>query len=245
MKTTKIFSVSLACLLALSAKAGTAIQPDPAKGKYFQVVMIWVKDPAKFQDYGQKVGPIVAKYGGNAERIISPVESFYGGTTAKEYEAPHMVNIVYYDDKEAYEAFEKDPEFLKIKHLRSESIEMAGIGGTVVDGELNLREVAARLYMIEFAYFSDEDGKKYQKYEKKTQAFSQRSGLHKERILKPDTKFGNIDLPDLVSIKFLDQASQKEQMESDKDHPKVEKLYGEAIRDLIWIEGKAAFVNLK
>ena len=232
-------------MLAVVAKASETLLPDPVQGKYFQVVMIWIKDPGKFQDYGQKVSPIVAKYGGNAERIISPVESFYGGTTAKEFEAPHMVNIVYYDSKEAYEAFERDPEFLKIKHLRTESIEMAGIGGTVLGGELNLQEVANRLYMIEFAYFSDEEGKKYKKYEQKARLFSERSGLHKERILHPDTKFGDIDLPDLVSIKYIEKAEHKAKMEADKDHPKVEKLYGEAIRDLIWIEGRAAFVNLK
>lgn len=245
MKITKIGSLSIAFMLAVAAKATETLQPEPVKEKYFQVVMIWIKDPVKFQDYGQKVGPIVAKYGGNAERIISPVESFYGGNTAKEFEAPHMVNIVYYDSKEAYEDFEKDPEFLKIKHLRTESVEMAGIGGTVLGGELSLQEVANRLYMIEFAYYSDQDGKKYEKYERKARAFSERSGLHKERILHPDTKFGNIELPDLVSIKYIEQAEQKAEMEKDKDHPKVEKLYGEAIRDLIWIEGKAAFVNMK
>lgn len=237
--------MSFAFMLAIVANASETLIPEPVPGKYFQVVMIWIKDPAKFQDYGQKVGPIVAKYGGNAERIISPVESFYGGTTAKGFEAPHMVNIVYYDSKEAYVAFENDPEFLKIKHLRTESIEMAGIGGTVLGGELNLQEVANRLYMIEFAYFSDEEGKKYKKYEQKARSFNERSGLHRERILRPDARFGDIDLPDLVSIKYIEKAEYKAKMEADKDHPKVEKRYGEAIRDLIWIEGRAAFVNMK
>lgn len=49
-----------------------------------------------------------------------------------------MVNIVYYDSKEVYEVFERDFEFLKIKYLRIEFIEMVGIGGIVLGGELNL-----------------------------------------------------------------------------------------------------------
>lgn len=214
------------------------------KGKYYQVVMIWLKDPAKFQEYGQKMGPIVARYGGNGERILTPVESFYGGKTGQGLTKPDMVNVVYYDSKEAYDNFENDPEFLKIKHLRSESIRMVAIGGKVKEGELKSGKVQDRLYMIEFGYFKDE-GKAYKAYQKASKGFNQRVGLNSERVLVPDQVWGDIELPDLVTIKYIDQASDKSRMESDPDHSKIEELYGAAMRDLIWIEGKAAFINME
>ncbi len=238
--------MSIVPALLLGSIASCASDGGQTKDKkYYQVVMIWVKDQEKFHEYSEKMGPIVAKYGGAGERIITPVSTFYGGATGKGLEAPHMVNIVYYDSKESYEAFEADPDFQKIVHLRSESIEMAGIGGFVEGGELTPGDVANRLYMIEFAYYSDENGKAYKQFEKDAKSYYARHQLKNERILKPDEVFGSIEMPDKVSIKFLKDKAQKPLLEEDPEHEKVEKNYGEAIRDLIWIEGQAAFVNMK
>lgn len=244
---TRVFTGLIALLLLVSCNVGASDTKNieehkevpSKKGKYYQVVLVWVKDPQKFQDYGAKMGPIVAKYGGRAERIMSPVNSFYGGETGKSLSQPHMVNIVYYDSKEAYEQFEKDPDFVKIKHLRSESIDMAGIGGTIEGGDLADGDLLQRLYMIEFAYYKDGHGKAYKDYRKKSKGFSERHGLRIERTLKPDAVFGNITMPDLVNVLYLEDASRKKAMEQDPQHAEVEKMYGEAIGDLIWIEGKA------
>ena len=226
------------------AKAFAGDFNDTEKERYYQVVLIWVKDPDKFQKYGELLGPIVSKYRGAGERIITPVSTFSAGSKADQMEAPHMINIVYYDSKEAYERFERDPDFLKIKHLREESIEMAGIGGEVLGGTLQSGAVSDRLYMIEFAYYADESGKAFEQYEKKTARYYQRHKLMKERVLNPDDVFGGIAMPDLVTIKYLEDEKDRSAMESDAEHATVEKLYGESIRDLIWIEGKAAFVNM-
>lgn len=60
-----------------------------------------------------------------------------------------------------------------------------------------------------------------------------------------DIKFGDIDLFDFVSIKYIEKVEYEVKMEVDKDYLKVEKFYGEVIWDLIWIEGWVVFVNLK
>ncbi|MDW3193754.1 MAG: DUF1330 domain-containing protein [Cytophagales bacterium] len=233
----------LLCGIVIAGVALARVSEEKVNDKYYQVVMIWLKDPAKFQEYGQKMGPIVGKYGGSGERILTPVESFYGGKTGEGLSKPDMVNIVYYYSKEAYENFENDPAFKKIEHLRSESINMVAIGGKVKGGELLPGDASQRLYMIEFGYFKDK-GKNYKAYEKASKGFNQRLGLNKERILIPDQVWGDIALPDLVTIKYIDDASNKSKMESDPDHAKIEALYGEAMSDLIWIEGKAAFINM-
>ncbi len=212
--------------------------------KYYQIVMIWLNDPAKFQEYGQKMAPIVSKYGGSGERIITPVQSFYGGNTGDGLSKPDMVNIVFYDSKEAYLNFEEDPDLQKIEHLRSESIKMVAIGGKVKGGKLIPGDASKRLYMIEISYFTDQ-GKAYKTYEKNSKNFNRRVGLKKERVLEPDQVWGDIELPDLVTIKYLDDARNKSKMETDPDHSQIEALYGKAMRDLIWIEGTAAFINME
>ncbi len=236
-------ALALGMLLAFTV---TAMPPSPkAKSKkYYQVVMIWLKDPQKFHQYGEQMGPIVSKYGGGGERIITPVSTFYGGNTGKDLSAPDMVNIVFYDSKEAYEDFENDPAFQRIKSLRSESIKMAGIGGEVLDGELMQGNVENRLYMIEFTYYQDDNPSAYKQYERQARAYFKKHGVRKERVLKPDAVFGGIEMPHQVTIKYLDDASNKAAMEADPQHKEIEDLYGAAIRDLIWIEGKAAFVNM-
>lgn len=235
------------CLIVLSIMTTgyvpAEVGDEKAEEKYYQIVMIWLKDPAKFQEYGQKMAPIVSKYGGNGERIITPVESFYGGKTGGGLSQPDMVNIVFYDNKEAYENFENDPEFKKIEHLRSESIKMVAIGGKATGGELKSGNTSQRLYMIEVGYFND-NGKNYKAYEKASKGFNKRLGLNKERVLIPDQVWGNIEMPDLVTVKYIDNAADKSKMESDPDHSKIEELYGKAMKDLIWIEGKAAFINM-
>lgn len=249
MKMLKSNSLVIAAIVSLlvlgNFSANASENGNPKDGKYYQVVLIWVKDPAKFQEYGEKMGPIVSKYGGAGERIITPVSSFFGGSKAKDMESPHMVNIVYYDSKESYEQFEKDPEFKKIVHLRDESIEMAGIGGFVEGGDLVINDVANRLYMIEFAYYSDEKGKSFKKYEKEAKSYYEKYRLRNERILTPDNVFGGFEMPDKVSIKYIENKDDKPLMEQDGDHGRIEQLYGEAIRDLVWIEGQAAYVNMK
>ncbi len=230
-------------ILIVTVSSATSSEGNPAKDKrYYQVVFIWVKDPVKFQEYGEKMGPIVSKYGGAGERILSPINSIYAGNS--KIEQPHMVNIVYYDSKEAYEQFEQDPDFLKIKHLRSESIEMAGIGGYAIGGELSSGGVAERLYMLEMAYFKDGKAKPYDTYRKKSKDFYDKHRLFTERILEPDNVFGNIQMPDRVSILYHDTESRKDQLQEDPRHKEIEGLYVEAISDLIWIEGKAAFINM-
>ncbi|WP_187269602.1 hypothetical protein [Flagellimonas hymeniacidonis] len=44
--------------------------------------------------------------------------------------------MVNYDSTDAYQRLKKDPEFVALKKLRSEAIDVAGIDGEVIDGAL-------------------------------------------------------------------------------------------------------------
>ena len=86
--------------------------------------------------------------------------------------------------------------------------------------------------------------KGFRQYEKASKGYYDKYELRNERILKPDEVFGNIEMPDQVTIKYLSNENNRSAMESDKDHSNIEEMYNASIRDLIWIEGKAAFVNM-
>jgi len=247
IKSKRFFLFSLVCILftlisATSTNFRASQNEAPTKvKKYYQVVLVWVKNPQKYQEYVQKLGPVVSKYESNAERIISPVKSFFAVKKGKELKTPHMINIVYYKSKKAYHKFLKDPEYIKLKKLRSEAIDIAGIDGEVIGGKLEKGNVADRLYMIEFLNYKNK--KSYNNYIKKTKPYYKRH-LVNERILKPDNVFGNINMPDVVFIKYIKNEADRSKMETDKEHPMVEKLYGDMLSDLVWIEGKAAYVNM-
>ena len=223
-------------LVAAMLLTGVVVADDAATDPehFYQLVFIYMKDPAKFQEYAQKLGPVVSKYGGFAERIIMP-ESIYPDSIDK----PDMVNIVYYDSEEAYRQFEKDPEFLALKPLRAQAIDMKGInarpsGGQLIDGDLQNRP-----YMVELAYFKDGNPQGFEAYKKKATPLMREFGFRTERSLEPVSVFGGIKKPDVVNIHFFEDEAQRAQFESDPRHAEVEGLYSAAIEDLIWIEGRA------
>src|SRR5919197_4992647 len=126
---------------ATSEQTTSAKRQDATSGRYYQVVFIWMKDPVTFGRYAALVEPVVRPYGGGLERMLVP-DAIYAEGMPK----PDIVNIVFYDSRAAFAAFEKDPEFAKIVHLRSESIDMASVAGAPAGGELTQTDVADRLY---------------------------------------------------------------------------------------------------
>src|SRR6266516_818755 len=98
----------------------TAKPQDATPSRYYQVVFIWMKDPVTFGRYAALLDPVVRPYGGGLERRLVPDASYAEGRRK-----PAIINIVCYDSRAAFAAFEKDPDFAQIVHLRSESIDMA------------------------------------------------------------------------------------------------------------------------
>src|SRR6266566_17648 len=100
---------------ATSEQTTTATSQGASPNRYYQAVFIWMKDPVKFDRYVRLLGPVVRPYGGGLERRLIP-DAIYAEGMPK----PDSVNIVFYDSRAAFAAFDKDPEFAKIVRLRSE-----------------------------------------------------------------------------------------------------------------------------
>lgn len=212
----------------------SAESQDTATSRYYQVVFIWMKDPVMFDRYAARVEPVVRPYGGRLERRLIP-----GAIYAEGMPKPDIVNIVFCDSRAAFAAFNKDPEFAKIVHLRSGSIDMASVAGAPLGGEVTQTAVGNRLYLVELARFGPQGAKGYQDYEEQAEPLMRRYGYHVERRLAPDSASGFLFQPDLVKVAYFDSADGMERFHDDPTHPHIEnELYGAAVQQSLWVVGR-------
>ena len=173
-------------------------------------------------------------YGGSLERRLIPDK-----ISAEGMPKPDIVNIVFYDSRAAFAAFEKDPEFAEIVHLRSESIDMASVAGVPVSGEVTQTDVANRLYLVEVARFGPQGAKGYQEYDQQAEPVMRRYGYHVERRLTRDSASGFPFQPDLVKVAYFDSPDGMERFHADPAHPRIEnEIYGAAVQQSIWVVGQ-------
>jgi uncharacterized protein (DUF1330 family) len=93
-------------------------------GEWHQLVLIWVHDAARFEEYLAVMAPIVGRYGGALDRSYTPTAIQAEGLTV-----PDVINLVHYDSRAGFNAFLDDPDFLRIKHLRDESVTLLSVEG--------------------------------------------------------------------------------------------------------------------
>lgn len=226
---------------ATSEQITTGTPQDAALSRYYQVVLIWMKDPVTFGRYTTLLEPVVRPYGGGLERMLIP-NTIYAEGMPK----PDIVNIVFYDSPAAFAAFDKDPEFAKIVHLRSESIEMASVAGLPAGGEVTQADVGERLYLVEVARFGPQGAKGYQDYEQQAEPVMRRYGYHVERRLAPDSASGFPFQPDLIKVAYFDSPDGMEQFHNDAAHQRIEsELYPTAVQQSIWVVGYVHPMTLK
>ena len=199
--------------------------------RYYQVVLIKMKDPERFARYLELMAPIVHRYGGALERALLP-ETVYAQGVAK----PDTINVVHYHNRDAYTAFNADPEFQAIAHLRSESVDMVAVGGRPVRGEVVESGIGDRLYVVEFARFGGGGGVGYRTYEEQSEAIMSRYGYHVERVIAPDAIAGLPFTPNIVKVAYFDAHDGMDRMHQDPAHERLEReLYPAAVAESIWM----------
>src|SRR5262249_16167687 len=217
-----------------SEQTTSAASQRATAGRYYQVVFIWMKDPVTFGRYAALLEPVVRPYGGGLERRLVP-DAIYAEGMPK----PDIVNSVFYDSRAAFAAFEQDPEFAKIVHLRSESIDVAAVAGLPAGGEVTQTDVGSRLYLLELPPFGPQGAKGYQNYEEQAETLMRRYGYHVERRLAPDSASGFPFQPDLVKVASFDTPDGMERFHEDPAHSRIEnELYPAAVQQSIWVVGR-------
>jgi hypothetical protein len=107
-------------------------------------VLVWVNDARTFGRYLEALGPVVARYGGAADRVYTPTAIHAAGLGK-----PDAVNLVHYDSEPAYRLFTADPDFLAIKPMRDNSIQMLSFEGTLETCATPADPQQQRLHRIE------------------------------------------------------------------------------------------------
>ena len=208
--------------------------------RYYQVVLIWMKDANLFAEYGQAVGPVVAKYGGSLERMLTPQE-----IQGRDLAVPDMVNVVYYDSEEAYEAFERDPEFIEIKQMRTDSIDMLALEGHSSHGAVVEGGEPERLYLLELAEFGDDGEAGYRRYAQRADAFMSPHGFHVEReiaVRRFDDGLGFA--PNVARVTYFDGGDGLAKAHSLPGHEELEAGYDAAAANSLWVVGAVHAMTL-
>lgn len=208
--------------------------------RYYQVVLIWMKDANLFAEYGQSVGPVVAKYGGSLERMLAP-QDIQGGDVS----VPDIVNIVYYDSEDAYAAFERDPEFLEIKQKRTDSIDMLALEGHSSLGSVVEGGEPERLYLLELADFGSDGEAGYRRYVQRADAFMSPYGFHVEReiaVRRFDDGLGVA--PNVARVTYFDEGDGLEKAHSVPGHEELEAGYNAAVGKSLWLVGSVHAMTL-
>lgn len=206
--------------------------------RYHQLVFIWVRDPAMFAEYLRDLPPIVARYGGAADLSLRPTAIRADGLTL-----PDVVNLVHYDDREAYQRFNADPDFRNIEHLRAGSVDLMTFEGYLATTGPSAAGSPERLYNVELATYRDGTGEAYRAYEEYGEAHMREHGYRVEYVLDADVNAEAAPpgrpRPDLIKISsFPDQAA-KAAFDADPAHSEIEeKLYPAAADHVVWLTGQ-------
>jgi uncharacterized protein (DUF1330 family) len=162
---------------------------------YHQLVLIWIRDPAMFAEYLRELPPIVARYGGAADLSLRPTAIWADGLTR-----PDIVNLVHYDDREAYQRFTSDPDFSRIEPLRAGSVDLLTYDGYLATADPSPAGVPGRVYNVELASYRDGTGEAYRMYEARGEARMREYGYRVEYVLAAGTAPVGRPRPDLIKI---------------------------------------------
>lgn len=201
--------------------------------KYYQLVLLWITDPVKFQEYLQKMAPVVTRYGGAADRSFQP-----SAIWAEGMELPQVVNLVHYDSKEAYQDFNDDPDFKQIEHLRSESTKIISYEGYLRLANPSGRRLNDREYNIEILSYKNGSPAAYSKYELEGEGKMREYGFDVEFILDIESKPSEQKKPNMAKVSYFNDARCKMNFERDPAHKDIEALYPSTIDSVIWISAK-------
>jgi uncharacterized protein (DUF1330 family) len=204
--------------------------------RYFQLALLWLRDREKFARYASLVAPIVRPYGAGLACQFLPTTIY-----AEGMDRPDVVNLVYYESQAAYHEFMRDPAFKQIVHLRSESIAMASVEGSLAGTFAAGARPEQRLYVLELARLGRGGQHGYEAYENEAEPVMTRYSYEVNGMLRPDGSSGLSFTPDVVKIASFTSAADLERMHEDPAHSRIENvLYPEAVAESVWLVANAA-----
>ena len=98
--------------------------------RLYVVRLLWVDDPALFDEYQEQAKPILARHGVHVERWLM-TEALVG----EGMDRPDQIVVTWFADSNAREAFENDPDFKRAAEIRDRAARLVSISGKSVFGD--------------------------------------------------------------------------------------------------------------
>lgn len=193
---------------------------------YHQLVFVWIRDPQMFAAYLRDLPPIVGRYGGAADLSLRPTAIRAGGLTR-----PDVVNLVHYDDRDAFRRFNADPDFLAIEPLRAGSVDLMTFEGYLRTEAPPAAGAPGRTFDVEVATSRDGTGEAYRAYEDRGEARMREYGYRVEYVLDAETAPPGRPRPDVVTISSFPDDAARAAYEADPIHAEIEEKLHPAATD--------------
>ena len=98
--------------------------------RLYVVRLLWVRDAELFAEYQEQAKPILARHGVHIERWLT-TEAIEGEGMDK----PDEIVVTWFDDANAREAFENDPDFKRVAEIRDRAAKLVSVSGKSVFGD--------------------------------------------------------------------------------------------------------------
>ncbi|PWL40453.1 hypothetical protein DKG77_06485 [Flagellimonas aquimarina] len=250
MKKAHIITVSL---LALTISSGFIISKKLKSTRMEKIVedneqiintgFFYIKKgkEKEFEKLRSRGNVLLEKYGAKIERVIKPKM-----LAAGELELPDEIHFAVYPNKEAKEAFDQDPEFIKLKqdYIATSVDKMFGFTTKKDPNFKFYREIgdATKTYGVALIYYKE--GEKYQEqfaeYHNAACEIIPEFGTHFERFLIPFASANNLqEQPDEIHRFYFDS---QEGMQSMVQDPRMKALFPKrdaSLKNLVFLIGEA------
>lgn len=205
------------------------------------VALFYLKEgqEKKFEKLRSRGNVLLEKYGGRIERVIKPTMIAQG-----YIEMPDEIHFAVYPNMEALEAFNNDPEFIKLKQeVVAPSVEKMYGFVTKNSGFEFTREIgdSKKTYGIALVYFKE--GKQYEEqfaaYHDEACAIIPEFGTHFERFLVPFESKGELAQPNEIHRFYFESQEGMQKMMTDERMQKLFPKRDESLSNLVFILGEA------
>lgn len=205
------------------------------------VALMYLKEGEKerFEEYKKKGGAILKKYGGKIERVIKPTMLAEG-----ELKMPDEIHFATYPSLEAFNKFNEDPEFIKIRNEYAvpalEDISVFTSRNTDFkfkkeNGDLTKTFGVALIYFKE----GEQSVKQFEEYHDEVCEIMPEFGTHFERFIAPFQSKGTVEKPDEIHRFYFDSMEGLQQMGSDERMKALFPKRDASLRNLYFFIGEA------
>ncbi|WP_431129142.1 hypothetical protein [Flagellimonas flava] len=194
-----------------------------------------------FEKLRSRGNVLLEKYGAKIERVIKPKMLAMG-----DLDLPDEIHFAVYPNVAAKEAFDKDPEFLKLKqdYIATSVEKMFGFATQNDPNFPFFREIgdATKTYGIALIYYKE--GKKFQEqfteYHNEACEIIPEFGTHFERFLIPFASANDlVEQPNEIHRFYFDSPEGMQQMVQDSRMQALFPKRDDSLKNLVFIIGEA------